>query len=233
MTENLNIEDGNYIKIHNRIIEELAKIQLTGHETRVMYAILRKTYGWNKKEDYISYKQFEQLTELKRSDISKAITKLIVKNIVVKRGTSRRLIYRFNKYFGKWNIVVKKRTLEKTGQKENSLLSKTELVVVKNDNKKPCNVASDNKIQAPKDTLTKDTLTKGRKSTPFLSNFALLRITEKELNDLGNEFGILTVKKAARKYDCYIASKGIKLKNNKMGLMGWLLEDKERSKNSE
>ncbi|GAJ13919.1 unnamed protein product, partial [marine sediment metagenome] len=72
--ENIHIKNGNYTRIHNRILEELMKIHLSGYEIKVILAIWRKTYGWRKKEDFITFKQFQKMTNLPKSEISRTLT---------------------------------------------------------------------------------------------------------------------------------------------------------------
>jgi phage replication O-like protein O len=78
-------EDG-HIDIANEIAEAFAK-NFPGHgEAQVLWAILRKTYGWHKKSDLISISQIQQLTGLSRSRIIECLQNLEAKNmIVVKR----------------------------------------------------------------------------------------------------------------------------------------------------
>ena len=44
------IEDG-YTKIANELLEAISKVNLSSYEFRVIMAIIRKTYGFNKKSD--------------------------------------------------------------------------------------------------------------------------------------------------------------------------------------
>jgi len=80
---NPQIEDG-YVKIADELAEAFARYRISGEEWQVLWAILRKTYGWNKKEDWISLSQFQELTGIKRPNIIRALKKLIQKNIVIK-----------------------------------------------------------------------------------------------------------------------------------------------------
>jgi len=51
---NPQIENG-YTRIANETMDALAKIRIPGQARQVLDFILRKTYGWNKKTDMISF----------------------------------------------------------------------------------------------------------------------------------------------------------------------------------
>jgi phage replication O-like protein O len=94
--------DGNFTKIRNDILEELCKISLTAEETRILYVIFRKTYGWSKKLDHISYSQFSLMTGISRSHISRIINKLEEKRIIIVLRNESTNMYGFNKHFNEW-----------------------------------------------------------------------------------------------------------------------------------
>ena len=93
-------KENGYTAIANEVLEALVKVRLPPSEKDVLFFIIRKTYGYNKKEDRISLTQFEKGTELSRPTIVKALYNLIVRNMVVKAG----LPLRFNKDYEKWVV---------------------------------------------------------------------------------------------------------------------------------
>lgn len=115
-----------YTKIPDEIIEALARIRIPGEATQVLWAIIRKTYGWGKPEDTISLSQFTLSTGLKKPHVSRAITKLLGLNIIIKKGNGLIPKYRINKDFDKWQPLSKKVTLPKKvkgiSQKDNDSL---------------------------------------------------------------------------------------------------------------
>ena len=54
-------EEG-HVDIANEIVEFLAKTYLSSYESQVLWAIFRKTYGWQKKEDWITGSQLVEMT---------------------------------------------------------------------------------------------------------------------------------------------------------------------------
>lgn len=106
---NPQIENG-YVKIANELIKEFCKYRLSGEEWLVLWVIIRKTYGFNKKFDKISLLQFSQLTGLKRTTAHKALKKLSSKKViaVTKNGDRSVVSYGLQKNYKKWSPVIKK-----------------------------------------------------------------------------------------------------------------------------
>lgn len=104
---NPQIEDG-HIDIANEIAEALAKINLSAYESRILWVIWRKTYGWHKKMDRISVTQFQATTGLKRWHVSRTLSELIKRNIVTRIGDNRIITYSFQKDYTKWKAVTKR-----------------------------------------------------------------------------------------------------------------------------
>jgi phage replication O-like protein O len=142
---NPQIEDG-HVDLANEIVEQFCRYRISGEEWLVLWAIIRKTYGWKKKQDRISLSQFSQMTGMKRQTVLRAINKLSSKKIigVIKNDDSGINIYSFNKHFDQWEPLSKKITVS----------SKKIMGVIKKDNR----VSS--KKGHTKDTITKDTITK-------------------------------------------------------------------------
>jgi len=104
----IQIEEGEYTRIHNAILEILAYARLSGSEFHCIMFLLRKTYGWGKKEDRISLSQWAEGTKTKRSHISDTLNQLIANNIIYRVYDKSQIpVYGFNKYIEKWeNIEV-------------------------------------------------------------------------------------------------------------------------------
>lgn len=92
-----------YTKIPNQILEVLLQIKLQNYEIRLLLAIARKTYGFNKNSDYINQKQLENLTGIKQSNISRTLKNLIEKKMIIKNGKQLSI----QKDFKLWNVAEK------------------------------------------------------------------------------------------------------------------------------
>lgn len=106
---NPQLENG-FTSIANELVEALARINLSAYELRVLMAIIRKTYGWQKKQDRISYTQFEELTGLGRWHIARALKSLRTRLIVTCIGNGYKLHYSLQKDYSKWKSLPNKVT---------------------------------------------------------------------------------------------------------------------------
>ncbi len=75
-----------FTKVANELIEALACQNLSGRELRIVLAIIRKTYGFQKNIDWIAREQLVELTGLTKENCSHIVSSLIRKKIIVKEG---------------------------------------------------------------------------------------------------------------------------------------------------
>ena len=99
--------ENGHIDINNENGEQFAKLHLSGNEWQILWVVLRKTWGWQKKEDFISLTQFEESTGLSRPSVKEAIDKLVGKKVLVVKKELYINSYSFNKLYNEW-IVPKK-----------------------------------------------------------------------------------------------------------------------------
>ena len=88
---NPQLENG-HSKIANELIEALSRVNLSPYESRVLWYIIRKTYGWNKKFDKIAQSQISESTGLRKQHTSRAMKSLKSRKIIIdynKKVTSR------------------------------------------------------------------------------------------------------------------------------------------------
>lgn len=174
-----------HIQIATELFEALCKIRISGEARQVLDTIIRKTYGFNKKEDAIALSQFEKQTGMSKTAICKAILKLEEMNLITKNPNAVANIYRFNKDFETWKPLPKKEKVKP--------LPKKEIAVTKN----PNNDYPKGDIQK---TVTIDTITKDNTSDlpialegdPVNVIFNLLHQINPALN-----YGNITQRKAA------------------------------------
>lgn len=101
-------EDG-HIDIANEIAEVLARINFCPYESRILWVIWRKTYGWHKKMDRISFTQFEKSTGLHRRHIQRTLKHLEERKIIIaSKGYGKNATYGFQKDYTKWKSVAYK-----------------------------------------------------------------------------------------------------------------------------
>ena len=91
-------KENGYVPIANELFEKIGEFDFLGSEFRVIICVLRKTYGFNKKEDYISLTQFELATKLSRPTIVSVLKNLVENNVLIRKGS----ICKLNKDWESW-----------------------------------------------------------------------------------------------------------------------------------
>jgi len=150
---NPQIEDG-YTKIANDIMDALIAANLSGQEMRVALFVIRKTYGFNKTEDYISLSQIMKALGILKVRASQVVTSIVLMKILTVTENINGLTkkYKFNKNFDEWDTVNKNINRKgKTKQTVNVLRNRPLM-----------------KTLTTKDTITKDTITKDKSMSVFV-----------------------------------------------------------------
>jgi len=135
-----------FTRIANEILEQLSFVQMSGSEWQFVMCLFRKTYGFNKSEDWITGSQIVLMTGLKKERVSEAKRRLLARKIV----TEKRNKISFNKDYEKWAELRKNVTV--VTEKRNKMLRKS---VNTKDNK---------------ETITKDTSRQGLQEKIFMEN---------------------------------------------------------------
>jgi phage replication O-like protein O len=100
------LEDG-YIKLANELAEALMRAKLTARQWPVAMAIIRKTYGFNKKVDDIGLSQLAEMTGIAKSHVSVAVRELEARWIIVRKAGTFGHVLGINKNYSKWLGVTK------------------------------------------------------------------------------------------------------------------------------
>jgi len=108
--------ENGHIDIANDIAEQLAKVNLSPYESRLMWAVLRKTWGYvqrdkngktiknnhgwplKKKFDWVSVSQLQELTGLDRRNVSRMKLRLLRRKLLIKNGNK----LGFNRDYDQW-----------------------------------------------------------------------------------------------------------------------------------
>ncbi len=105
------LDDDGYTRIANELLEAVMLAGLTQHQLLVFLAVMRKTYGFNKKLDWVSNEQLSELTGILPHKCSAA------KSVLVKRG----IFIQSGRNTGINNVVSEWSTLPESGKKKKSL----------------------------------------------------------------------------------------------------------------
>lgn len=95
-------KENGYTATANELVEAICNLEVGGACHRMLRFIERKTYGYNKKEDSISFTQFEKGTGLHRTTVNEALDTLVSMNVIVIDRTGYINKYRINKDYDLW-----------------------------------------------------------------------------------------------------------------------------------
>ena len=104
---NPQLENG-YTPIANEILEKLARLSLSSNQWQVLLVIIRKTYGFHKKVDYIANFQIGTATGLGKTVISRILRNLSDRHIITRKGK----IVGLQKNWGEWQGLAEQLTFE-------------------------------------------------------------------------------------------------------------------------
>ena len=109
------LADG-FTRIANEILEALMRTNLPAYQGRVLWAILRETYGFQKKEGWISNSQLVEMTGLRKQHVSRTMKELLHRHIVTKSGYK----VGFNKDYTQWRELPHQVTVTSSGYRVTS-----------------------------------------------------------------------------------------------------------------
>lgn len=102
MPKSPQVEDG-HIKIANELFEAIMAFPFKQTTLRVLLAVLRKTYGYGKKEDDLSASQIGVLLgDMKRQHITTALNELAAMGVITKRPGKYGSLVGINKDYSRW-----------------------------------------------------------------------------------------------------------------------------------
>jgi len=242
-------KENGHIDIANEIAEHLAKTDLSASESKILWVIWRKTWGWHKKKDVITLKQFKEATELLKPHIARTIRRLCLREIITKNGN----VYGFQKDYDRWKAPIKE-IITKNGNvyfitKNGNAFTKIGNRITKIGNNEWLKLKSDKEKRAPKETISKETITKennttvqSKKNIPYLKkkeeekiNFNFDKgewenITLKDIAGWEEAYPACDVKVelAQMREWCIANPKKAKKKNYRRFITNWLSRSQER-----
>lgn len=111
------LENG-FLRIANELADALARVSLSSTESRIVWFVIRKTYGYrdangdSKKIDRISGSQFAGATGLTERSARRAIATLIRRQILfTEREGIHRVLYGLQKDYGRWDKPLSEPTV--------------------------------------------------------------------------------------------------------------------------
>lgn len=110
--------ENGYTSIANELLEVVVATPLPSRHKDLWWFVIRKTYGYNKKQDKISLSQFVRGTGIDRSGVCKIIKDLVAWRLLGKKGS----IYAIIKDYSQW--IPQKRKLS-SGVADNRVVACT------------------------------------------------------------------------------------------------------------
>jgi len=211
------LEDG-HTQIANEILEHLMKTHLSANQWQVLLCIIRKTYGFHKKVDYIANSQIVKATGLCKAVVSRATHSLSDMKIINRNGKSIGL----QKDWEMWQELAEQSTPEVSNSANQSLqFSQPKLA------EQSTKVSSPAVAQKIKDTYTKDTYTKDRQTKKKnYGEFNNVFLTDEEYLKLKERFGAELPDKIEA-LSTGIESKGYKYKSHYAAILSWDRRDRK------
>jgi len=163
-------KENGHVDIANEIVEALAKTYLSSYESQILWAIFRKTYGWHKKEDWITGTQLSGMTDIAKSHISRTLKKLIKRNIINRNSNK----LSFQKDYDKWERLPKQVTNEKLPIQDKKLPK--QVIKVTQIGQENTQIGN-HKRNYTKETITKDTIQKTLSQPSFLKEGVVYQLT--------------------------------------------------------
>jgi len=173
------------------------KTNLSAYQSRVLWAIWRKTYGWHKKADWIANSTLVEMTGISKGHISRTIKELKMRNIVTNSGNK----LAFNKDYQQWRELPYRVRGYPIGQK----------------------VTPSGKKVTPsggvKRNSSKEIIQKKEKYAEFV------KMSKNEYKKLIEKYGKEEVQEMIEKLDNYKGSKGKTYESDYRAILNWVADE--------
>jgi len=177
------LEDG-FTRIANELLEAIYNAYFTVSESRVFWFVVRRTYGYGKRSDWISESQFcKAVHTMDRRNIARVRRELIDRNIIsVQRDARGRPMYGVQKDFTRW--------LSPSNQTHRRSIRRSKPVDVFNQTQNPVQSDADFGVQSDaykrkKESLKKDeTEDQPAEQQEDTTAAPILELTEEELKQI-------------------------------------------------
>lgn len=95
---------GGYTKITNTILRTIYRTPLNGTEIRIILAIIRLTWGWNKETKVISYSYLAKEANLEKRNVKRTVKLLAEAKVIVKAKAGRSNMLGINRNYIYWEL---------------------------------------------------------------------------------------------------------------------------------
>lgn len=216
---NPQLENG-HTRIANELMEQLMKLYLAPNQWQVLVCIIRKTYGFHKKIDYITNSQICEGTGLVKSTVSRAVNILKRRGIITRNGKHIGL----QKDWEQWQKLAEQAT--KVSETANCVngeklaIPQQKLAVTQ-----PEVAEQLTKVSSPLDTQKKDTIQKKLYKRKY-GEFQNVLLTDEEYQKLKDKLNT-KADEFIEKLSAYMKSTGKPYKDHYATILNWHRREKE------
>ena len=211
------LEDG-YTPIANEILEHLVRMHLSANQWQVLICIIRKTYGFHKKVDYIANFQISEATGLGKTVVSRALSNLEEIQLITRKGK----YIGFQKDWERWQKLAelptsKVSSIDNSTPNVSSIANNGKLAEQSTElAEQSTKVSSPDVTQRIEETIQKKTIYIAYPEFPNVN-----KMTKEERGKLVERFGEESARDRVENLSLYIASKGDKYKNHYATILAW------------
>ena len=152
------LENG-YTKLANELLEALISSGLTARQWAVVMAIIRKTYGFNKKADEIGLSQLSHMTGIDKAHLSRTVRELEAAKVINREAGTHGHSLSINKRHRQWGLLKEQPQLpnkqplpnEQLGGCQNSNEGVAESATLGLPKEQPQNTYKENQKTTPKE----------------------------------------------------------------------------------
>jgi len=104
--------ENGYTKIANELMEALIRTRIPGEQMKVVFYIIRYSYGWDKKTCTATHSEISKKTDMHRAAVQRAVQNLYMKRIIdvchKAQGPKQKSEYKLNKNYEEWMMMRKR-----------------------------------------------------------------------------------------------------------------------------
>jgi phage replication O-like protein O len=117
------IENG-FTRIASELLDAIIRFDFSKREYQVLLAVIRKTYGYGKKEDDLGISQITKMTGLHKTHAAKTVRDLINKDVLYRKDGQFAHIVGLNKNYTKWGVTKTVTSDQNSHPKKGEILGK-------------------------------------------------------------------------------------------------------------
>jgi phage replication O-like protein O len=104
-------KENGFTPIANEILDQLIKTRLTDYEYRVLWAIIRRTYGYHKTKSHISASLISVMTNIRREHVWRTLKGLEKQGLIYRDHRYKGInVWGFQKDYDKWSASAQRGT---------------------------------------------------------------------------------------------------------------------------